>query len=119
MQEHQRIEKRIVRFADGRLSEQIEKTVAEEDRLLGRDFLNLNWREILGVESDFIIDSVGQRNCRAHLRLLIVLSRCRVMTTAMRRPALFPFRVFYSRSHPTLTTGHKKAAIFFGRGFRS
>ena len=31
VQEQQRVEERIVRFADGRLSEQIEQTAARED----------------------------------------------------------------------------------------
>lgn len=34
VQEQQRFEERVVRFADGRLSEQIEQTAAVENRLL-------------------------------------------------------------------------------------
>jgi hypothetical protein len=73
MQEQQGIEERIVWFADGRLPEQIEQTAARENRLLGRDYLNLNRREIFGVESDFVIDSIVQRNGRAHFCVLLVL----------------------------------------------
>lgn len=42
MQEQRGTEKRIVGFADGGLSQQMEQTAAREDRLLSREFFDLN-----------------------------------------------------------------------------
>ena len=96
VQEQQWFEERIVWLADGRLPEQVEQTAAIEDRLLGRDLLYLNRRKVISVASDFVIDSISQRNGRAHFcvlfRFVKVVGR---LTAAKDSPVLFPLRVLY------------------------
>jgi hypothetical protein len=119
VQEQQWFEERIVRLADGRLPEQVEQTAAIEDRLLGRDLLYLNRRKILGVVSDFEIDSISQRNGRAHFCVLAILLGCRALTTVTSTAHAIPLAGIVLAQTPDKTAGHKKAAFSFGRGYRS
>jgi hypothetical protein len=48
-QEHFRLEQWIERRADGSLSKQIEKPLAQEDGLLGGDFFYSGWCQTVGL----------------------------------------------------------------------
>lgn len=113
MQKHCGFKERVVGCANGRLSKQVEQTVAEEDGLLSGDFPNSRGCKAINSNADFLLDMVSQRNFRAHLRLLSILSRCWVLTTAERRPVLFPLRISIGHKAAAFTLPH---VILFGEG---
>jgi hypothetical protein len=58
-QEDLRFEKWVGGCADGSLPEQIEKSLAQEDGLLSRDFFKSGGREAVGIKSNFILDNTS------------------------------------------------------------